>query len=127
MHRSKGPYYIGSGDFGQDREDDIFDYNSPDPSQPSLWCQWVVSASGAYLEWDGGEKFYCAAEWMEYLIEHFLGDAPLVNGSPLVPDFGTGRKCNGVIFADGEDSDDFWKLVVTDNVVDIKYGMVTYG
>lgn len=34
MDRHRGPYFVeGSGAFGQDREDDIIDYNNPPPGQ----------------------------------------------------------------------------------------------
>jgi len=41
-------------------------------------------------------------------------------------DFLQGHKVNGQIMADGEESDDQWKLVVTDNVVTVKQGHVVY-
>jgi hypothetical protein len=34
----EGEFYFGSGSFGQDREENIIDYNSPPRTQPGLWC-----------------------------------------------------------------------------------------
>ncbi|MEK9769305.1 MAG: hypothetical protein VW683_10330 [Betaproteobacteria bacterium] len=128
MHRNNGPYFVGgTGEFGQGHDTDIINFNSPDPSQPGLWCQWVVSDDGSTLEWDGGEKFYNSAEWMVYLIQHFLGNRPVANGDPNVPDFGTGRTVNGTIYAQGEDSSDCWRLCVVDNEVTTEDGNISYG
>ncbi len=43
-----------------------------DDQPPNLYCQWKPTADGAWLEWDGVEKFYDYGEWLEYLISHFL-------------------------------------------------------
>ena len=138
MNRRNGPYYVGgTGMCGQDREEDVIDYNSPDPSQPGLWCQWVpadietdemgepVSATG--IEWDGNEKFYNAAEWMQYIIDHFIGENPLAKlNNPEHFDFLQGHTLNGEIFADGEEADDHWKIEVKDGNVTTKQGVVNY-
>ena len=39
---------------------------------PTYYCQWVPTADRAGLEWDKNEKFYFGAEWLEYLIEHYI-------------------------------------------------------
>jgi hypothetical protein len=116
MARTKGPYFVdGGGDYGQAREDDVTDYNRPPAGQPGLWCQWVPSEDGTTIAHDGGEKFYDSPEWMTYLIDHFLkpgaiADLPFLQKNHIV---------NGVIKAQGEDMDDRWKLVVTDNKVTV--------
>jgi hypothetical protein len=51
---------------------------------------------------------------MKYLIDHFIGDAPLAKS--VLP-FLKGHICNGNIFAQGDDPDDRWKLVVENNQV----------
>jgi hypothetical protein len=108
-----GAYFIG-GDiiyFGGNREDkSIINYNDAG-SQPGLWCQWVINDNNE-LMWDQGEKFYNYTEWLEYLIEHFF--AP------------SGYVLNGTVFYEGEDSDDFGKIVVTDNIVKLFYGYREY-
>ncbi len=114
MKRNFGPYYIGTGEFGQDNEPDIADYNSSG-DQPSLWCHWVPNADGTALEWDGSEKFQESHAWMAYIIDHFLKPGAEVKG--VVPGLQCNHHCNGVIKAQGEEMDDRWKLIVTDNVV----------
>ena len=118
MNRKKGPYFVdGSGDYGQGNDSDIISHNTPADGQPGLWCQWLPSEKGDFLEWDQNEKFYNAAEWMLYLIDHFLGvfaisrkELPFFNDHVL----------NGTISAQGEDSEDQWLLHVENNVVSVE-------
>jgi hypothetical protein len=122
MFRGKGPYYVdNTGMAGQDEEADSIDYNRPPAGQPGLWCQWVPTPDGKYIKWDGGEKFYNASEWMTYIIDHFLKANPIAKLPHLKP-----HTCNGEIKAAGEDPDDRWKLVVKDNKVSVKRGVVSY-
>ena len=115
MDCEQGPYYIGRGGFaGQDADPKVRDHNRPPEGQPGLWCQWVPNEQGTSIVWDDGEKFYDSAEWMKYIIEHFIGANPLAKGE--LP-FLTGHQCNGTIEALGEDSDDRWDLIVKDNEV----------
>lgn len=114
MHRSKGPHFVdGTGDMGQGLDPDIICYNTPDPSQPGLWCNWIPTPDGTAIEWDGGEKFYEAEAWMEYIINNYI--------TPH------GHKCSGVIQAYGEDPSDLWQLHVTNNVVTTKEAVITYA
>ena len=118
MNRKNGPYFVNGTEFaGQGRDTDIIDYNEPPEGQPSLWCQWVPTKDGQYIEWDGGEKFYHADDWMEYIIQHFIGAKPLAKEH--LP-FLQGHSCNGKIKAQGEDMDDRWLLNVEDNKVVVK-------
>lgn len=123
MHRERGPYFVnGTGVFGQNRDPDIIDINRPDPTQPNVYCQWVPTDDGTALVWDKGEKFYDAAEWMQYLIDHFLRDGAAASqdtDNRLLQFFyfSFDHVCNGTIEAQGEDPNDRWRLVVTDNVV----------
>lgn len=106
-----GEYFVGGkGFFGQDTDLSIINYNMSNP-QPGLWCQWVIFND--QLEWDGNEKFYHYVEWLEYLIKHFF--AP------------SGYVLNGAVYYDGEDPDDFGKIVVINNVVQVVYGQRVYG
>ncbi len=115
MDRKNGPYFVdGTGSFGQDRDDDIRNYNNPPAGQPSLWCQWVPTEDGDAIIWDEGEKFYESPEWMAYLIRHFLGTNPLAKEE--LP-FLQGHILNGTISAQGEEPDDMWLLHVKDNQV----------
>lgn len=115
MARTKGPYYVDNEGFGgQDHENDIIDYNRPPAGQPGLWCQWIPTANGEAIKWDGGEKFYESEDWMEYLIEHFIGSHPKAKSK--LP-FLRPHTLNGTILAQGEDLHDRWELVVVNNKV----------
>ena len=120
MHRRKGPYYVDAAGFaGQDHEEDVLDYNSPPIGQPGLWCQWIPEQNGRVLEWDQGEKFYESEAWMAYLIDHFLkpGAEAQRHGLPEFEHFTFDHVLNGVIYAQGEEPDDVWRLIVNDNEV----------
>jgi hypothetical protein len=102
----EGEFYVdGGGYFGQDREDNILDYNRPPYTQPSLWCQWTPTHDGTAIEWDGGEKFYHYVDWIEYIIDKVL--AP------------RGYSLSGVVDWRGEDWSDTGTIVVRDNKVGI--------
>lgn len=115
MNRRKGPYYVeASGFYGQEHEEDVLDYNTPPVGQPGLWCQWVPTPDGTALVWDQGEKFYCADEWMAYLIDHFLKPNAVVKETGLF-DFFQDHILSGVVLAQGEEVDDRWTLTVVNN------------
>jgi hypothetical protein len=125
MLRGKGPYFVdGTGDFGQNKDDDVINLNEPPEPQLSLWCQWLASEDGTTIKWDGGEKFYQSAEWMKWLIEHILGPDPRAKGQ--LP-FLQGHTLSGVIYCKGEDSDDVWRLIVEDRVVYTQQAALVYG
>lgn len=124
MKRTQGPFFVdGDGFMGQDTGDDVIDGNSPPGGQPGLWCQWVPVDSGESLLWDDGEKFYASAEWMKYLIDTFLKGCPRIPG--VRPEFKP-HVCDGTIFADGEESDDHWAIVVDANEVSTASGYIEY-
>jgi hypothetical protein len=135
-----GEYFaMDDGQLGQSRDESIIDYNTPPGQlgygdgiltdfndrwnemkrriadgecQPGLWCQWVISDDGTELEWDGGEKFYEYVAWLKYYINHFFSK--------------WGVMLNGEITWEGEESGDLGKIVVTDNVVKVLTGTITY-
>ncbi len=119
MRRKQGPYCVED-----ERKADIVDYNTPPEGQPGLWCQWVSTEDGTEITWDGGEKFYNAPEWMEYIIDHFL--APGAKAAEQLPFLQANHIVNGTIEAQGEDGDDRWRLVATNNVVAVNAGRVVY-
>ena len=134
MDRTKGPLYVkGSGYMGQEKDDDITNYNSPHPDQPGLWLHWRPSSDGTSLEWDGGEKFYHADDWMRYIIEDLLAPSAKsyiqqhINEDERLKSFTCDHVLNGTIYADGEESEDYWKIVVTDNDVQVLDGVIMYG
>ncbi len=117
MHREKGPYFVdGSGFMGQGNDDDILDFNSPDPSQPGLWCKWEITEDGRFIEWDGGEKFYDDIQWMRYLIDHFL--KPDALAKEALPFLQCNHVMNGTIYSQGEEIDDTWAIHVENNMVE---------
>jgi len=115
MDRRNGPYHVEGSGFGRGDDTDVIDQNRPPAGQPGLWCQWVPTDDGTAIEWDGGEKFYDSLEWMRYLIDHFLKPGALAHG--IVDGLQANHICNGTIKAQGEEMDDRWKLIVTDNQV----------
>ena len=110
----EGGFFVGAEGFkGQEHgADDVIDGNRPPAGQPGLWCQWTPTEDGKALVWDEGEKFYEYEAWLIYLIEKFL--------KPW------GITVNGTVEWQGEDSDDFGKLVVEDGVVSAKIGRKVY-
>lgn len=130
MHWKQGPYYIHKvegeiKDFGQAWDHpDVIDNNREATGQPGLWCQWKPTEDGTAIEWDGGEKFYHSVEWMQYLIDHFIGASP--RARPALQ-FLRSHVLNGEIEAQGEDRNDRWKLVVKNNVASKIEGHVVYG
>jgi hypothetical protein len=119
----KSPYSVDGSNDWQKQDGDVTDYNNPPAGQPGLWCGWTCSDDGTTIEHDGGEKFYDSAEWMKYLIDHFLGDSPLAKKE--LP-FLQGHTCNGEIIAAGDDRDDNWKLIVKANKVTTQHGSMVY-
>lgn len=126
MDRANGPYFVdGTGYAGQGRDPDIRDFNKPPEGQPGLWCKWEASPDGSRIAWNRNEKFYDAAEWMSYLIEHFLRPGALASG-PRVDgwvypeafgEFTFDHVVNGRIDAEGEEPEDVWRIEVLDNVL----------
>lgn len=128
MDRLLGPYYCGTGFSGQDHEADILNYNKEALGQPGLWCKWEPTDDGSQIRWNGVEKFYDAEEWMAYVIKTFLMPGAVLAeelASPVEdryypPEFAHftfDHVVNGLIDAEGEDPEDVWQLIVTDNEV----------
>jgi hypothetical protein len=108
----EGEFYVdGKGFCGQDCDETVINGNQPPATQPGLWCQWIPTEDGTAIEWDGNEKFYNYVEWIEYIINWLKPKGYVVNGE---------------VEWQGEDSDDFGKIVVVDNVVSIKIGKKTF-
>lgn len=141
IYGKEGEYFVGAAGFaGQDRDASVIDYNSPPGQigydvkmdfdtrykentrreqagecQPGLWCQWIVEGDedGMVLKWDEGEKFYNYVEWLKYLINHFFSK--------------WGVLLNGEIQWYGEDRSDMGKIIVENNVVTVKEGIINYN
>lgn len=110
-----GEFYFNpnSTNFGQEVDTSIADYNAPPSTQPGLWCQWTPTDDRTALVWDDGEKFYHYIEWLEYLIVKIL--------SPR------GYVLSGECEWQGEDPDDFGRILVSNNVVFVQQGQRTYS
>lgn len=111
--RVEGPYAIEGV---ADRDSSASGYNKAAEGQPGLWCQWIPNEDGTELEWDGGEKFYESEAWMRYLIEHFL--QPGAHAAAQLPFLQANHTLNGTITAQGEEPEDRWLLIVTNNTVE---------
>ncbi len=74
-----------------------------DPKYPGIWCQWVPSEDGNYIQWDEGEKFYEYTEWLQWLIANFFQPK--------------GYTLEGVVDWEGEEQGDVGKIIVKDNKV----------
>lgn len=114
-----GEYFVGDSDWALDKfsrdvrsDPSIIDYNEPPAKQPGLWCQWVVSLDGKYLEWDGNEKFYDYIEWLEYLINHFFIPSNIF--------------MNGSVMWRGETFEDIGKITVEHNKITVTKGQITF-
>jgi hypothetical protein len=112
MLRVNGPYFVGGSGFKGGDDSDVLSYNTPPEGQPGLWCGWIPNHNGTAIIWNKVEKFYHSTEWMRYLIDHFLSKTHIC---PLP--FLQGHILNGRIMAQGENRDDRWELVVSDNNV----------
>lgn len=77
----------------------ILDSNEPPTGQPGIWCNWSPTATT--LQWNGAEKFYYYAEWLEYLVDHFF--------TPW------GVRLNGAVQWSGEDPADRGVLSLRNN------------
>lgn len=129
MRRKNGPYCVEGSGFSYGVDSDVIDHNNPPEGQPGLWCQWRPTEDGKDIIWDGGEKFYDSPEWMQYIIDHFIGVDPIAKKvDPENFAFLQGHVCNGQIEAQGEYSDDRWLLIVENNKVKVaKSKRTEYG
>lgn len=116
----EGEFYVDGGGFmGQDHEDNVIDSNTPPRTQPGLWCQWVPTEDGKFLEWDGGEKFYAYVEWLQYIIDKVFPYITADGDEPL--------SLTGSITWQGEESEDMGRIQVNNNVVTVLEGNVVYN
>lgn len=124
--RHSGPYTVDDGEY---RGADTIDYNAYAEGQHSLWCDWVPNADGTCISWNGTEKFHEPDQWMAYLIDTFL--KPGAHLSAELRDRVPGRYydkrfgsftfdhvVDGTIGAQGDDHDDRYQVVVTNNRVE---------
>lgn len=102
----EGEYFaFDDGNFGQQNDKSIINYNEKPTSQPSLWCGWTIGQDSNSIVWNEQEKFYGYIEWLQYIIDRFL-----------IP---IGVTANGSMKWQGEDMDDRGKILVKDNVIEV--------
>lgn len=95
-----GEYFAkDDGNCGQNGDASVLNHNTPPSTQPSLWCQWIITEDGTELKWDDGEKFYEYVKWLHYIKDNFL--AP--NGINL----------DGQIDWQGEDDEDVGSIMAS--------------
>lgn len=116
----EGEFYVDDEAHGMGLGDPtVIEHNTPPKTQPGLWLQWVPTEDGMGIEWDGNEKFYNYVEWLQYLIDSVFPYIVKEGDEPLV--------LNGEIEWEGEESGDLGRIVVKDNIIDVKHGRVVYG
>ncbi|HWS36038.1 MAG TPA: hypothetical protein VN408_25295, partial [Actinoplanes sp.] len=124
VYRESGPYAV----YGS--QSDVHAGAEPPPEQPGYRCHWVPTASGDALIFDEEEKFYHAEIWLAYLIDTFLKPGAVIVREraepvagrfhpPAFEHFTCDHVLTGVIDADGDDEDDFWRIEVRANEVNV--------
>ena len=104
-------FWVGDAkDCGQDQTEDIREYNKPPANQPGLWNHWAIDEDKQTILWDEGEKFYEYMDWIRYLIDTILKPR--------------GYTVNGIVFWNGEETEDMGEIHVEDNEVIIKYATI---
>jgi hypothetical protein len=122
--RDAGPYAVNGNGLAADG---MYGGQKPGPEHPGYWCQWVPTAAGDALIWNGEEKFRHAEIWLAYLVETFLAPGAEIGGEPpgrwfrpaVFEHFTCDHVLNGVITAEGEAEDDRWRIEVRDNIVHV--------
>jgi hypothetical protein len=109
----EGEFFLdGEGYMGQDKEPNVINYNAPPKTQPSLWCQWVPTEDGRAIVWNGGEKFYEYEDWIKYIHDKIL--------------FPRGYILHGTVSWQGEEPEDFGKIVYDMGLIEIYGGVREY-
>jgi hypothetical protein len=98
----EGCYFVNQK-WDEDSEVSVVNYNRPPKTQPGLWCQWIPTADGGGIKWNGMEKFYDYVEWLQYLINNFI--------EPW------GYVLNGEVNWQGESEEDIGIIVVARNQI----------
>jgi hypothetical protein len=91
---------------------DFADERHEGEEYPSYYCQWIPSEDLLGIEWDGGEKFYGYEEWLVYIIDHFL-----------VPNT---YHLSGDVRWEGEENKDIGRLIVVNNLLEVKKAKIVW-
>ena len=70
----------------------------PRRGRPLSWCQWVPTADGTALGWNGGDCFYFYTEWLAYLIDTFLSRRARLRRASRGPRATVPAGCTGFTF-----------------------------
>ena len=81
-------------------------------TQPNQFCAWRPTKDGYGIEWDGMESFTDYSEWLSYIINKIL----IPNHYIL----------NGEVTWEGEEKGDIGKIIVKDNVINIRSQEASY-
>ena len=90
----------------------IIDYNKPAGSCPSLYCTWMPSSDGNAIEPDDMDKRYDYVQWLVFIINNFLKPK--------------GYVLDGEVKWQGEDPEDFGKIVIQNNNIRLFDGFYEY-
>ncbi len=104
--------------------DDVRGYTSEVTSKPEDICFAITDdIVNVHVETE--------VKWLEYIIEHFIGDNPKAKNK-IHDDarvnatlFDINRKCNGEFLIRSSDGD--WRILITDNVVTLQQGKVIFN
>lgn len=120
FRREEGQYAVPGNPVAENRDGiETERYNTVHPRQPSFWCDWQPCWDGCCITWSGGEKFYNAVPWLEYLIDHFLRPGAYAESSELseLAGFTFDHRADGVIAACRRDNKELSLIRVDDNRV----------
>ncbi|MBM7458393.1 hypothetical protein ACIBED_10475 [Rhodococcus coprophilus] len=97
----------------------------PSRGRPLSWCQWVPTADGSALVWDGDEHFFRHTEWLAYLVQTFLSPRArmrrVLRGRrdkfpAALSHFTFDHVVDGVVSVHSSSGDEEW-IMVRDNVI----------
>jgi hypothetical protein len=106
IYGTQGEFFVHGDYYGSKNGVEPIDVNEPPPTQPGLWCDWIIEKNK--LKWDGREKFYDYDLWLSYLVNNFFGPS--------------GYLLNGQISFQGEDFEDKGLITFIDNVIIKSFG-----
>lgn len=94
-------------------------YRRPPLGQPGLWCDWEPCWDGCCLAYNGVERFFGAAQWLRYLLDHFLREGAVASrsGDPRFAGFGFDHVLDGMVVGCRRDTKELFAITVSGNAV----------
>ena len=92
-----------------------------DTVSPGHWCHWSSNDDGSAIVWNGREKFYRAAAWLQYLIDVYLAPSDDLRrqlDSTEFAEFTFDHAVSGEVSAVGQDGA-AWLIQAVGNTVDV--------